>query len=144
MIRQQSAWWLGGVLAAALSATSASAGDKLTLQGVVLSRVQVANAADATITRTVEIDAGERVAATYVSLRTADGKYLQRNNDGYWLTWNGTRDALLDNYFQPVGNQLTFKVLKQDISRQSFPLTVSISYRSAAGVKFGVFEMTPQ
>jgi hypothetical protein len=144
MIRQQLAWWLGSALAVALSAASASAADKLTVQGVVLSRVQVPNLAAAAISRTIEIDAGEVVAATYVSLRTADGKYLQRNNDGYWLTWSGSRDALLDNYFQPVGNQLTFKVLKQDISQQSFPLTVSISYRSAAGVKFGVFEVMPQ
>jgi hypothetical protein len=143
MIRRRLAWWLGGALSVALSAASASAGDKLTVQGVVLSPVKVAPAA-AVITRTVDLESGEQVVRTYVSLRTADGKYLQRNNDGYWLTWNGTRDTLLDNKFQAVGSTLTFKVLKQDISQQSFPLTVSITYESSAGVKFGVFEVLPQ
>ena len=143
MIRRRLAWWLGGVLSVALSAASASAGDKLTVQGVVLSPVKVAPAS-AAISRTIDLEAGEQVAHTYVSLRTADGKYLQRNNDGYWLPWNGTRDTLLDNKFQAVGSTLTFKVLKQDISQQPFPLTVSITYESSAGLKFGVFEVLPQ
>jgi hypothetical protein len=143
MIRRQLAWWLGGALSVALSAASASAGDKLAVQGVVLSQVKVVPTT-AVVTRTVDLESGEQVVRTYVSLRTADGKYLQRNNDGYWLPWNGTRDTLLDNRFQAVGSTLTFKVLKQDISQQSFPLTVSITYESSAGIKFGVFEVLPQ
>lgn len=143
MIGRRVAWWLGGALGFALSAASASAGDRLTVQGVMLSPVKVAPAT-AVISRTVDLDAGEQVASTYVSLRTADGKYLQRNNDGYWLPWSGTRDTLLDNRFLAVGGVLTFKVLKQDISQQSFPLTVSISYQGSAGLKFGVFEVLPQ
>jgi hypothetical protein len=143
MIRRQLAWWLGGALSIALSAASASAGDKLAVQGVVLSQVKVVPTT-AVVTRTVDLESGEQVVRTYVSLRTADGKYLQRNNDGYWLPWNGTRDTLLDNRFQAVGSTLTFKVLKQDISQQSFPLTVSITYESSAGIKFGVFEVLPQ
>lgn len=129
--------------AGALSAGVASAGDKLTVQGVMLSQVKVTPAA-AVVQRTVDLDAGEQVSATYVTLRTPDGKYLQRNNDGYWIPWTGVRDALIDNHFQPVGNQLTFKVLKQDISGQTYPLTVSIAYVVPGGMKFGVFEVLPQ
>jgi len=134
---------LGGALTLVLAAGAAAAGDTLTIQGVMLSEVKV-NPSAAVVQRTVDLAAGEAVSATYVTLRTGDGKILQRNNEGYWVPWAGVRDTLIDNQFQPVGNQLTFKVLKQDISAQSFPLTVSIAYLVPAGVKFGVFAVLPQ
>lgn len=134
---------LGAALALTFIAGTAAAGDALSLQGVMLSPVKV-TATAAVVQRTVDLAAGEVISATYVTLRTADGKMLQRNNEGYWVPWTGVRDALVNNQFQPVGDQLTFKVLKQDISQQAFPLTVSIAYLVPAGVKFGVFEVLPQ
>jgi hypothetical protein len=143
MVGRPSFWSVGGALVLFALAGSAAAQDRLTAQGVVLSPVKV-NPANAVVQRTVQLDSGDAVAVTHVSLRTADGKYLQRNNEGYWVPWSGVRDTLIDNRLQPVGNLLTFKVLKQDISGQSFPLTVSISYGSPGALKFGIFEVLPQ
>jgi hypothetical protein len=147
MVGRPSVWSVFGALGLLVLAGSAVAQQpppaRLTAEGVMLSRIPV-TVTSAVVERQVQLDAGEAVTGTYVSLRTNDGRYLQRNNDGYWLPWSGRENTLADNRFQPVGNLLTFKVLKQDISDQSFPLTVSIAYRTAAGVKFGMFEVMPQ
>jgi hypothetical protein len=143
MVGRPRAWSVGGALGLLLLAGTAAAQDRLTTQGVMLSRVNV-TVSNAVVQRTVQLDAGEAVSATYVSMRTNDGRYLQRTNEGYWMPWSGGQAALADNRLQPVGNLLTFKVLKQDLSDQSFPLTITISYRTAAGVKFGMFEVMPQ
>jgi hypothetical protein len=143
MVGRPSFWSVGSALVLFALAGTAAAQDRLSAQGVMLSQVRVIPAS-AAIQRIVQLDAGEVVTATYISLRTNDGRYLQRNNDGYWLPWSGQSAVLLDNRLQPVGSLLTFKVLKQDISDQSFPLTVSIAYRTAAGIKFGMFEVMPQ
>jgi hypothetical protein len=143
MVGRRVALGFGCALVLALSVGAASAGDALTVQGALLSQVKV-TPSSAVVARTVDLVAGEVVTATFVTMRTPDGKYLQRNADGYWLPWGGARDALINNGFQAAGSALTFKVLKQDISSLSFPLTVSIAYQSSAGFKFGVFEVLPQ
>jgi hypothetical protein len=143
MVGRRSVRSLGGAFALLMLAGAALAQDRLTAAGTALSQVKVAPAS-ALVQRTVQLDAGEVVTATYVSLRNNNGLILQRTNEGYWVPWSGTGGALMDNRFQAVGNLLTFKVLKQDISDQSFPLTISISYRTSAGLKFGVFEVLPQ
>jgi hypothetical protein len=124
-------------------AGGALAGDKLTLAGIYLGEVKVMPAT-AVVSRAVDLDSGEQPNATYVTMTLREGKRLQRTNEGYWVPWDGAVDSLVDNRFQPLGSQLVFKVLKEDLTGYMFPLTVTIAYRVPSGVKFGFFQVAPQ
>lgn len=123
-------------------ATAASAAESLATQGARLADVRVAPAA-ADISRTVALE-GDAPTATFVMAHMPDGRSLQRTNLGYWQPWDGDPDSLIDNGFQPANGELTFKVLKEDISGRFFPITVTLAYRVGEQVKFGVFQIMPE
>ncbi len=116
--------------------------DVLTERGAELSPVSVTPTV-AEVNRTVSLN-GDVPLGTYVVSRISGLPLLQRNNLGYWVPWDGNPDTLIDNHFAPVGDQLTFKILKEDISEQFFPISFIISYRTAAGLKLGVFSVVPK
>lgn len=116
--------------------------DVLTQRGAELSAVSVTPTV-AEVNRTVSLN-GDVPLGTYVVSRISGLPLLQRNNLGYWVPWDGNPDTLIDNHFAPVGDQLTFKILKEDISEQFFPISFIISYRTAAGLKLGVFSVVPK
>lgn len=116
--------------------------DVLTARGVELASISVTPTV-AEINRTVSLN-GDVPLATYVVSRISGLPLLQRNNLGYWVPWDGSPDTLIDNHFAPVGDQLTFKILKEDISEQFFPVNFIIAYRTAAGLKLGVFSVVPR
>ena len=132
---------LAAVVASALGAAEAGA-ETLSEAGSVLADMAV-NVVTAEITRTVDL-AGDAPVATHVTAHVSNGTALQRTNLGYWVPWNGRVAELIDNHFAPSGTTLTFKILNEDISGQFFPITITLAYRTAVGLKFGVFQISPR
>jgi hypothetical protein len=133
---------LAGVGAVVVAWASGAAAESLTVAGAALESVAVAPAS-ANVSRSVALN-GDAPTATYVMAHMPDGQALQRTNLGYWQPWDGKLDSLVDNGFRPSGGDLTFKVLKEDISGRFFPITVTLAYRTAEAVKFGVFQIMPE
>jgi hypothetical protein len=122
-----------------LLAWPARAGDQLTLAGARLSHV-VAQSGACDLRRSVDLG-GDQPTATYVAARTAGGALLMRTRAGYWLTWSGREEDLTDNGFAASNGALEFKLVKESLPAAALPMTVTIAYRTAAGVKFGMFEI---
>jgi len=120
-------------------ATPAAAGDTLTSAGIRLAAVSV-SAGTQDIRRPVDL-AGDQPLASYVTARTASGARLMRTRQGYWLPWSGREEELSDAGVAAQGGTLEFKILKEELTAASLPITVSIGYRTAAGLKFGTFEI---
>lgn len=121
----------------------AQAAEQLSATGARLADVTVDVTDIVTLTRTISLD-GDSPGAFYVTANMADGRRLQRNNLGYWVPWNGQRDSLIDNQF-PVGDdQVTYKILRQNIADLFFPITITLGYRVDGVVKFGVFNVQPE
>jgi hypothetical protein len=133
---------VAGVGAVVVAWVSGAAAESLTVAGAALESVAVAPAA-ANLTRTVALN-GDAPTATYVMAHMPDGRTLQRTNLGYWQPWDGKLDSLVDNGFRPAAGDLTFKILKEDISGRFFPITVTLAYRTGEAVKFGVFQIMPE
>jgi hypothetical protein len=117
----------------------ALAGEQLTLAGARLSPV-VAQSGAIDLRRSVDLG-GDQPTATYVAARTAGGAMLMRTRAGYWLPWSGREEDLADNGFAASGGTIEFKLTKESLPAAALPLTVTIAYRTAAGVKFGLFEI---
>lgn len=120
----------------------AASGDdlpRLSLAGVELPSVAV-DPADVAFTVTVDF-AGDQPLASYVTARPRGMPALQRTAAGTWVAWDEQPASLVDNRFAASGGRLSFAVAGGDFSQQSFPVEISIAYRTAAGVKFGVFTM---
>lgn len=126
----------GGLPAFALPAT---AGDALSSAGVRLAAVAVGPGSQ-DIRRSVDL-AGDQPLATYVTARTASGAMLMRTRQGYWLPWSGRAEELSDTGTAAKNGALEFKILKEELTAASLPVTVTVGYRTAAGLKFGTFEI---
>lgn len=125
--------------ALALGSPAALAGESLTTEGAWLQHVVLpAGAPD--LRRSVDLN-GDQPIATYVTARTAGGAMLMRTRNGYWLPWSGRVEDLADNGFAASAGTLEFKLTKETLPAQTLPLTVTVGYRTAAGVKFGMFEI---
>ncbi len=118
---------------------SARAGEQLSATGARLAHVVLQSGAP-DLRRAVDLG-GDAPSATYVTARTAGGAMLMRTRHGYWLPWSGREGDLADNGFAASGGTLEFKLLKESLPAASLPVTVTIGYRTAAGVKFGWFEI---
>ncbi len=122
--------------------TGAAAIESLSIAGAALESVKL-TPAGANVSRTVALN-GDAPVATYVTAHMPDGRALQRTNLGYWQPWDGKLDSLVDNGFRAAAGNLTFKILKEDISGRFFPITVTVAYRAGDQVKFGVFQIMPE
>jgi hypothetical protein len=121
-------------------ASTASAGDTLSESGARLSAIAVSPGAQ-DVRRSVDLS-GDQPIASYVTARSPAGAMLMRTRQGYWLPWSGRTEELSDTGASAKDGKLEFKILKEDLGAASLPITVSIGYRTAAGVKFGTFDIT--
>jgi hypothetical protein len=117
----------------------AQAAEKLSLPGARLEHA-VLPPGGADLRRSVDLG-GDAPSATYVTARTRGGAMMQRTRHGYWLPWSGREEDLADNGFAASGGALEFKVLKEALPETALPITVTLGYRTAVGVKFGMFEI---
>lgn len=127
----------------AFPATAVQAGDVLTTEGARLEPSFVSPGAVADVRRMVTLN-GDVPLATYLTARSVAGTNFVRTRQGYWLPWSGRVEDLADAGFQAQSGTIEFKLLKEDLPRAQLPITVSIGYRAAAGVKFGTFEIRAQ
>jgi hypothetical protein len=115
---------------------------RLSYAGTELAPV-VVDRADVNISVTVDL-AGDHPKATYITARPRGMPALQRTAAGAWVAWDQRTQSLIDNRFAPSGPHLVFAFFGTNFSRQSFPVTLSVAYRTLAGVKFGVLTITPK
>jgi hypothetical protein len=113
---------------------------RLTYAGIELAPVSV-DPANVDISVTVDL-AGDHPIATYMMARPRGMPALQRTAGGAWVPWDQRTQSLIDNRFAPSGPHLVFAFAGVNFSRQSFPVALSVAYRTLAGVKFGVLTMT--
>ena len=58
------------------------------------------------------------------------------------MPWDGRLNNMADNRFAVSGSHVLFKILKdEDMSAELFPIRITISYRTASALKFGVCEL---
>ena len=135
----------GAALAAsvALCGTVAQAADRLSANGARLADSVVDISDNVTLTRTISLN-GDSPGAFYVTANLPDGRRLQRNNLGYWVPWNGQAASLIDNNFAVGDDQVTYKILRQNIGDMFFPITITLGYRVDGVIKYGVFDVEPE
>ena len=91
----------------------------------------------------VTIDlAGDRPMASYMAVRPRGMPALQRTAEGTWVDWDQRTQSLINNRFARSGEHLVFAFAGANFSRLSFPVALSVAYRTPAGVKFGGLPMT--
>lgn len=116
---------------------------ELTPTGAALGAVAV-DPASVTVERATALS-GDVPLATYVTAHTGTGKAMQRTNLGYWIPWDGRIASLVDNGFPAASDTIVFKVVKdEDMRAETFPIRVTLGYRTAGALKFGVFELRSQ
>jgi len=125
---------------AAVSAVRADPAVKLSSSGTIFPAI-VVDWSDAELTRIVD-SGGDQILATHIVARVhSTSQAMQRTNLGYWVPWDGDIDSLVDNQMPRAGGQITFKILDQSLEGLSAPLTVTLMYRTPAGMKIGQFQV---
>jgi hypothetical protein len=110
----------------------------LTVKGIEFPAVSVAPTGQIVITVNLQ---GDVPQATYVTARSSGVAPLQRAATGQWVAWDGSRDTLVDNRLPAVGGRLTIPVNAIDLSSQKYPTVIFVGYRTAEGIKFGLFNL---
>ncbi len=113
---------------------------RLSYAGTELAPVTV-DRANVNVSVTVDL-AGDHPRATYITARPRGMPALQRTAGGAWVAWDQRTQSLIDNRFAPSGPHLVFAFAGANFAKQSFPVALSVAYRTLAGVKFGVLTMT--
>jgi len=129
---------IGGLPGFAIPA--AVAGDTLKLGGANLTPIIIQRGVPADIRRAVDLN-GDQPLASYVTAIGRTNENFVRTRHGYWLPWTGREDDLTDSGFTAKSGVLEFKLAKEDFAGVMLPVTVTIGYRTAAGIKFGSFEI---
>jgi hypothetical protein len=115
---------------------------RLSLAGLALAPVAID---PARMAFSVTVDLQRDVPlASYVTARPRGLPALQRTAAGAWVAWDGRAQSLIDNRFPWRVGQMTFAVAPAAFSRQSFPVSVWVAYRTSAGLKFGIFTVVPK
>ncbi len=122
---------------------AAYAADVLTVVGASLDPSFVKTSITVDVRRVVTLN-GDQPIATYMTARNVSGTQLVRTRQGYWLPWTGRAEDLADAGLTAQSGTLEYKLLKEDLSGAQLPITVSIGYRTAQGIKFGTFEIRAQ
>lgn len=123
-----------GVFSSAIAETPA----RLSPDGAALPSM-IVDWSKADLTQIVETG-GDQVLATYIVARVhSTSQAMQRTNLGYWVPWDGNLDSLVDNQMPQANGQITYKVLDQSLDGLAAPLTVTLLYRTPAGLKLGQF-----
>lgn len=121
----------------------AHAADVLTADGASLSASVVKPGIPTDLRRVVTLN-GDQPIATYITAHNASGTQFVRTRQGYWLPWSGREEDLSDIGLTAQSGTLEYKLLKEDLPAVQLPVTVAIGYRTAQGLKFGVFEIRAQ
>lgn len=130
------------VLASAFAAAADDAPHRLTLKGIPLG-VLFTDGKIADLRFTVDLG-GDVPLSTHVWAVVGSSERRQRTNEGYWISWNGDTESLIDNHFPVVDGKVVFKVLKEDIGPDNHGVTVSTGYRTPEGLKYGYYGLVPK
>jgi hypothetical protein len=128
----------GGLPGFAISAVQA--GDLLKIGGTSLTPIVIQRGVPADVRRVVDLN-GDQPLASFATAIGQTNERLIRTRQGYWLPWSGREDDLVDAGFAAKSGTLEYKLAKEDFAGVVLPITVTIGYRTAAGIKFGSFEI---
>lgn len=93
----------------------------------------------------LKIDLDNDVAtSTHVYAQLGGSEFRQRTNDGYWIPWDGNLASLIDNQFRPVGQEIEYKILHQDLGSDNSGITLVIGYRADSKFKYGMLGLIPK
>lgn len=112
----------------------------LSVEGSVLPPVVLANVVAGVVDKTIVLGA-DVPTATHVVVQFAGSPPLMRDGGGLFQPWDRNPASLADNGFAPVGDNLEFKVLNQDLSANNFPMKVTVYYRAGGVLKYGSFDV---
>jgi len=149
MTRRRLAFAASGLallIAGGAQAADCSTGLALTDRGGV---IETRSAADGVLPLYCRVDLGaDKPTSTHVYAVFMNNQPLQRNNDGYWIRWNGDRRALVDNHFYdpldpPADRKITFKIVNEDIRGSSLPVSFHFGYWVGGAFKHAVIVVTP-
>lgn len=87
---------------------------------------------------------GDVPAATHVWATVGSNDRRMRNNDGYWVPWNGSIETLADTRFPVADGKVVFKVMDENIGADNHGISIGIGYRVGDKLKFGVFGILPK
>lgn len=86
---------------------------------------------------------GDSVESTHVWAVVGGAEKRQRNQNGYWVAWDGNKDMLIDNHFSVQDGVITFKLLDQDIGDDNRGITLMVGYKANGTLKYGYFGVLP-
>lgn len=123
------------------SAGLAFAGEPLSLEGARLENVSYPPGGALEI----RVDAaGDEVLSAHAILRLASTNIaLMRDRDGFWTDFSGRREDLIESAAYRDGDDLVFKIFRTPPEGLLGPLTVTVAYRTEAGLKFGWLQAGP-
>jgi hypothetical protein len=124
-----SAFFLAGALTWPAAAATLSDGD------TNLGRIS-AQALPQGLTIPVDLD-GDIPLATYVIARFQNNRALMRTSDGSWLPWDAETSALAESGATLTGDTLIFRIVDWVPSGLFFPVSFTVAYRTASGLKSG-------
>ena len=135
------ALWLAG--AGIASPVTADEGiHRLTEAGAELGILYTGGAVD-DLRFTIVLD-GDTPESTHVWAIVGGPQYLQRTNEGYWISWSGRLEDLVDSRFPIENDSVVFKVVDENIGDDNVGVTISIGYRAGGVLKYGIFGLLPQ
>jgi hypothetical protein len=125
----------------ALAAGAAAGAERLSTRGVRLSPAQVV--AGAPFERAVEAG-GAEVLSVHATLRPASSNVVYaRDRDGFWTPWSGDPAELPPSAARREGALLVFKLFDAPPEGMTWPLTVTLAYRTPEGLAYGWFDVLP-
>ncbi len=129
--------WAAIFCATILAVAPAGAAERLTTEGAALPAV----AFDKGGALEARIDAGgDEALEVYAMIRPASSNAVwMRDRDGFWTEWDGDRASLIPSAARKEGDDLVFKLFEAPPKGVS-AMTVTLAYRTAAGLKYGWFE----
>jgi hypothetical protein len=110
----------------------------LTLTGVEFPAVTVAPTSQITVTVST---AGDAPQAIYVTARSSGVAPLQRAASGQWVAWDGSRDGMVNTGLPAGGGRFVVPINVADLANLKFPTVIFVGYRTADGIKFGIFNL---
>jgi hypothetical protein len=102
----------------------------LTLTGVEFPAVTMAPTGQITVTVSTAGDVPQAGVAP-----------LQRAASGQWVAWDGSRDGMVNTGLPAGGGRFVVPINAADLASLKFPTVIFVGYRTADGIKFGIFNL---
>ena len=107
----------------------------LTPAGTDLGRVAAKTLTDGL---SITVDIGEDVpTATHLIVRFQNNQPLMRGADGLWATWNGDPQRLDEAGAVAADRKLVFQIFPRLPDAFFYPVSFTVAYETAGGVKSG-------